>query len=148
MVTTQLPILKKRSQHARQRAWCESTNFRSGFTLIELLVVLAIIALLATLAVPRYFQHLDTAREAVLIQNLRMTRDMLDKFNGDRGRYPLSLNELVDKKYLKSVPFDPITESTTTWIIVPPEEATQGAVQDIKSGATGTNHAGVLFSEL
>jgi general secretion pathway protein G len=38
---------------------------RRALTLIELLVVLAIIALLASLALPRYLQSIDTAKEAI-----------------------------------------------------------------------------------
>ena len=34
---------------------------KKGFTLIELLVVMSVIATLLTIAVPRYFQHLDRA---------------------------------------------------------------------------------------
>ena len=108
-----------------------------GFTLIELLVVMAIIATLLTLAMPRYFHSVDKSREAVLRQNLSETRRALDKFYGDNARYPDSLEELVSKKYLRSLPQDPVTESTTTWEIVPPESTETGAVYDIHSGAPG-----------
>lgn len=121
---------------------------RHGFTLIELLVVLAIVALLLTLAVPRYFQSIETSKEAILSENLRITRETIDKFYGDTGRYPESLAELVEKKYLRSLPVDPITESTTTWVIVPPEDTDKGNVYDIKSGASGSAKGGKPFAEL
>lgn len=121
---------------------------RRGFTLIELLVVLAIVALLAALALPRYFQSIDTAKEAILVENLRLTRDTIDKFYGDTGRYPDSLNELVEKKYLRTLPADPITESTATWVIVPPEDADRGNVYSIRSSASGRTRAGVPFVDL
>ena len=121
---------------------------RHGFTLIELLVVLAIVALLLTLAVPRYFQSIDSSKETVLLENLHAVRDTLDKFYGDTGRYPESLNELVEKKYLRALPVDPITESTSTWIIVPPEDPAKGGVYNIKSGALGKRKDGTSFSEL
>lgn len=121
---------------------------RAGFTLIELLVVLAIVALLATLAVPRYFQSIDTAKETTLVQNLKIVRDTIDKFYGDKGRYPESLEELVEKKYLRAVPIDPVTESTTTWVLVPPDEAGKGGIHSIRSGAPGKSTSGKLFSEL
>jgi general secretion pathway protein G len=91
-----------------------------GFTLIELLVVLAIVAVLLTLAAPRYFGQLENSKETVLRENLRTTREVIDKFYADTGRYPESLNELVDKRYLRSRPFDPIIESDASWVIVPP----------------------------
>ena len=43
---------------------------RPGFTLIELLVVLSIVAMLLTLALPRYFSSVDKSKEAVLKENL------------------------------------------------------------------------------
>jgi general secretion pathway protein G len=84
---------------------------RRGFTLIELLVVLSIIALLLTLAVPRYFHSIDTSKEAVLSENLHIVRETIDKFYGDKGRYPESLEELVSERYLRALPHDPVTGS-------------------------------------
>ncbi len=121
---------------------------RGGFTLIEILVVLAIVALLSTLALPRYFQSIDTAKEVVLVDNLRITRETIDKFFNDTGKYPASLEELVEKKYLRAVPVDPITETKTDWVIVPPEDPEQGGMFDIKSGAKGNNREGKPFSDL
>ena len=111
---------------------------KNGFTLIELMVVMAIIGVLLTVAVPRYFHSVDKSKEAVLHQNLQLTREALDKYFGDNGKYPDSLDDLLTKKYLRSAPYDPITESATTWVIVAPDSADKGAVYDIKSGAEGT----------
>jgi len=120
-----------------------------GFTLIELLVVLSIIALLLTLAVPRYIHSVDVAKEAVLSENLHLVRETIDKFYGDKGRYPESLEELVSERYLRSLPRDPITDSTSTWKIIPPETPeAQGNVYDIKSGAAGNTRDGRPFAEL
>jgi general secretion pathway protein G len=124
-----------------------SSSRRAGFTLIELLVVLAIVALMLTLAVPRYFPSIDKAKETILADNLRNTRDVIDQFYADRGRYPDSLDQLVEKKYLRSLPVDPITESTATWVLVPPEDATKGALFNIKSGAPGMDRSGKPYSE-
>lgn len=116
--------------------------------MIELLIVLAIVALLTTLAVPRYFQSVDTTRERVLVNNLRSVRETIDKFFSDTGRYPESLQELVERKYLKALPIDPMTESSSTWIVVPPEEPYKGGVADIHSGAQGSTRDEKAYAEL
>lgn len=120
---------------------------KNGFTLIELLVVMAIIAILLTIAVPRYFHSLERSKESVLHQNLALTRQALDKFYSDNGKYPDNLDELVGKKYLRSVPYDPITESNATWLIIAPESSDKGAVYDIKSGAPGNALDGTEYKD-
>ncbi|MFC3456852.1 MULTISPECIES: type II secretion system protein [Massilia] len=121
---------------------------RRGFTLIELLVVLGIVALLLTLAVPRFFPSVDKTKETILLDNLRNTRAVIDQFHADTGRYPDSLEQLVEKKYLARVPVDPITESETTWVLVPPaEDGAPGAVYDIRSGAPGNGRDGRPYAE-
>jgi general secretion pathway protein G len=120
---------------------------KKGFTLIELLVVMSVIATLLTIAVPRYFQHLDRAREASLRESLAVMRDAVDKYRGDTGRYPEALEELVTKRYLRKVPPDPITESSETWVIVPPpDEPGSRRVWDIRSGADGQGLNGSDYS--
>lgn len=126
-------------------------NLRScaarGFTLIELLVVLAVLATLLSIAVPRYFTSIDKSREAALKQDLNVMRDAIDKYYGDRGMYPETLEDLVTNKYLRSIPVDPITESNTTWQIVPPQEGEKGGVYDVKSGAQGTARDGSNYAD-
>jgi general secretion pathway protein G len=120
----------------------------SGFTLIELLVVMALVALLLTLALPRYFQSIDVSKETVLVENLRVTRDALDKFYGDTGRYPDSLDELVEKRYLRTLPYDPILEASDQWTIIPPPNDARGNVYNLHSSAPGTARNGKPFAEL
>ena len=118
----------------------------TGFTLIELLLVLAVIATLLTIAVPRYWASLDRSKEAVLKENLYQMRDAIGKYYGDKGKYPESLEALASDKYLYKVPLDPITESATTWIIVPPPDPQNTGVYDVKSGAPGKALNGTEFA--
>ena len=119
-----MPSLRRTpsSRHAGHRG--------GGFTLIEMLVVMTLIALLLTLAVPRYFGSVDNARLTVQRQNLATIRDAIDKFSADLGRYPESLDELVAKHYLRQIPVDPVSE-LATWTIVAPADPTQGNVYDV-----------------
>lgn len=104
---------------------------RRGFTLIEMLVVMTLIALLLTLAVPRYFSALDNGRDRVQKQNIATLRDAIDKFKADLGRYPENLDELVAKKYLRQVPLDPVTENAD-WVIIAPANPEEGNVYDVR----------------
>ena len=126
---------------------CAAKVRSKGFTLIELLVVMTIIATLLTLAVPRYFGSVDKAKEAVLREDLSTLRDSLDKHYGDTGKYPATLEELVNRKYLRSVPIDPITESAATWVIIPPDDPQKGGVYNVKSGAKGNGRDGTAYGE-
>jgi general secretion pathway protein G len=122
---------------------------RSGFTLIELIVVMAIIATLLTIALPRYFGSVDRSKEVTLRQSLNVMREAIDKFNADNGRYPEKLQDLVEKRYIRAIPVDPITESVETWVIVPvPGAMAQGTVYDVRSGAQGNTSDGKPFAEL
>ncbi len=116
-----------------------------GFTLIELIVVMAIVALLVTIALPRYFGQLDRSKEAVLRADLATMRDALDKHFADHGRYPERLEDLATRRYLRAIPVDPITESATTW--VSQIDATRGGVVDVRSGAPGDGANGVRYAE-
>ncbi len=117
-----------------------------GFTLVELLVVLAIIATLLAIAAPRYFQHVDRSKEAVLRENLAAVRDAIDQYHADKGKWPESLESLAESRYLRAVPADPVTGSADTWISVPPPEGGAG-VYDIRSGAEGVASDGRAYAE-
>jgi len=123
-------------------------NRRSrGFTLIELMVVMTVIALLISIAVPRYFHSVEQAKEATLKQSLSVMREAIDKFYGDNDRYPASISELVTKKYIRAVPVDPITESTETWVTQALNLDSNKGVFDIKSGAPGTAKDGTDYAD-
>ncbi|MGZ7172210.1 type II secretion system protein [Burkholderia gladioli] len=121
---------------------------RRGFTLIELLLVLSITALMLTIALPQYFHSIDASKEKILAENLHATRDAIDQFYGDLGRYPDSLQELVDRHYLRTLPFDPVADNATSWQIIAPEEQFPGKVYDLKSGAQGSTLDGRPFDSL
>jgi general secretion pathway protein G len=115
-----------------------------GFTLIELMVVMVLIALLLTIAVPRYFGTIDSGKLSVQRQNISAIRDAIDKYYGDLGKYPEVLQDLVDKKYLRSVPVDPIT-NLPNWVVIPPTDPNLTGVYDIRSAKApdgGTNASG------
>ncbi len=122
------------------------TGRRRGFTLLELLVVMAIIATLLTIAVPRYFRSLERSREAVLTQDLASLRESIDRFYGDNGKYPQTLAALVDKRYLRRIPVDPIAKSAEKWIVVNSDDPEDNGVKDVKSGAEGMSENGVPYA--
>ena len=120
---------------------------RRGFTLLELLVVMAIIATLLTIAVPRYFRSLHRSKEAVLLQDLATLRESIDKFYGDTGKYPPALAVLVEKRYLRSIPVDPIARSAEKWVVVPnADDPEDTGVKDVHSGAEGNGENGVPYA--
>ncbi|MCY1341639.1 type II secretion system protein G [compost metagenome] len=118
-----------------------------GFTLIELMVVMAIIATLMTIAMPRYFSSLENSRETTLRQSLSVMREALDQYYGDKGRYPDSIEQLVQERYLRNLPLDPITERSDLWLTVPPPDGIPGGVADVKSGAGNHAKDGSLYAD-
>lgn len=123
---------------------------RTGFTLIELMVVLALVALLASIAAPRYFHSVDRAKEAVLRDSLRTMRDAIDQYYADHARYPESLETLAARRYLRAVPLDPVTGKSDTWVVrAPPADAdVQDGVYDVGSGAQGAASDGTPYAQL
>lgn len=115
--------------------------------MIELLVVLAVLAILAGITAPLYLDRVDDARETTLRHNLVGLRQAIDQFYRDKGRYPAALDELVQARYVRSVPEDPITRRTDTWILVPAREGEAGAVFDVRSGATGRAKDGSAYAQ-
>ena len=110
---------------------------------------MAIVALLVSIAAPRYFKSLERARENTLRTSLNVMRGALDQFAADKGRYPESLNEVVEMRYLRSVPEDPMTRSNSTWVsIAPPSElGLSGKVYDVRSGAASRASDGHLYAD-
>ena len=123
-----------------------------GFTLIELLIVVAIIGIIAGIAVVQLQNAPKKARESVLKEDLYALRDCIDQYFADKGKYPESLDTLVQEGYLRKVPVDPITNSSESWQVVHAEatdEDTEGAggIIDVKSGADGTALDGSRYAD-
>lgn len=130
----------------------------SGFTLLELIVVIAIVGILAAVAMPKLKDVPRKANEAVLKTNLHTLRDVIDQHYGDKGRYPASLEALVEGGYLRKIPAD-ITKRNDTWVPVyeeidpdnPPVETEEGdgqpGIVDVHSGSTSISLEGTPYSE-
>jgi general secretion pathway protein G len=117
---------------APHRAAAPRPRAAAGFTLVEMMVVMVLIAILLTIAVPRYFSTVDNGKLSVQRQNIAALRDAIDKYYGDEGKYPPTLQDLVDKRYLREVPVDPVTDKRD-WVVVPPADTNQSGVYDIQS---------------
>ncbi|HTU03519.1 MAG TPA: prepilin-type N-terminal cleavage/methylation domain-containing protein [Candidatus Sulfotelmatobacter sp.] len=121
----------------------------SGFTLIEMLIVVSIIGILVTLAQPSFNRAVTSAREATLKENLFVLRDVLDQFYADNTKYPAALTDLVEKRYLRRVPIDPITRSPDTWLLVRAvdDKGQDAGIFDVKSGSDATALDGTRYSD-
>jgi general secretion pathway protein G len=121
-----------------------------GFTLVELIVVMAIVALLASIATPRYFRSVERAKENALRTSLSVMRDAIDQFTADKGRYPASLGELIEVRYVREMPEDPFTGRRDSWIELqpPPDSGSErGGLYDVRSGAAGRASDGRLYAD-
>lgn len=119
-----------------------------GFTLIELIVVMAIVGLLASIVAPRFFASLQKSKETSLRSSLAVMREAIDQYAADKGVYPESLEQLAEARYISRVPEDPIS-TNRNWLLLPPpsDAAMQGALYDVRSGATGRGSDGRLYAD-
>ena len=140
----------RRERPWRSRQW--RAGLESGFTLIELMVVVTLIVVLSSAALVGYRNSVQVAREGVLRDDLFKMRDAINQYYADKNQYPPTLESLVSEGYLRAIPKDPITNSSTTWQEVPAEPdpnnpTASPGVYDVKSGAEGTGLEGTPYSD-
>ncbi|PYQ10540.1 MAG: hypothetical protein DMH00_10860 [Acidobacteria bacterium] len=115
-----------------------------------MLIVVALVGIMAGLAVVQFKHTPQKAKEAVLKEDLYILRDIIDQYFTDKGKYPSTLQDLVDAGYIRKIPVDPITGSSESWQIenVPAEEGEDaGGIYDVHSGAPGAGLDGTNYSE-
>ena len=124
-----------------------------GFTLIEMIIVFTLIGILVGLALPQYQSAVKKARESVLKETLFQLRKLIDQYYSDKGKYPASVQALVDENYLRKVPVDPITGKADTWVEVQEQPAADEiepgqvfGIVDVHSGAEGKGLDGTPFN--
>jgi general secretion pathway protein G len=126
---------------------------KKGFTLIEMIIVFALIGILVGLGLPQYKTATTRAREAVLKEDLHLMRTLIRQYYSDKGKYPASLQTLMDEEYLYKIPVDPITKSASTWVevqdVLTDEDIIAGVqpgICDVKSGSDKTALDGTLYN--
>lgn len=136
-----------RNRAAAKAGRCE------GFTLIELLVVMVLILILAGVSLTVYANNIARAKETALTKNLFEMRKAIDEYYADQGKYPASLDTLVNgsPKYLRSIPKD-ITDSVETWQEIPAEfdpgnPTAEPGIENVKSGSDQMSLDGTPYSE-
>ena len=122
-----------------------------GFTLVELMIVMAVIGILVSIAVPIYVRVVKSAKEAALREDLHVMRSAIDSYTVDKEKAPQSLDDLVQSGYLKSIPNDPMTSRTDTWITGQSDamrdiNETQGGIDDVHSGSQGLGNDGTTYN--
>ena len=123
---------------------------QGGFSLLELMIAMFILIILLSVAFPTYQRSVQHARETVLKENLWQMRRAIDQFTADKGRMPKSVDELVEGKYLREKPTDPITEKTE-WEEVQGEDSLspdgEQGLKDVKSTSDGEDSDGKAYKD-
>ncbi len=120
-----------------------------GFSLLELMIAMFIVIILLSVAIPTYQRSVQHARETVLKENLWQIRRAIDQFTADKGKAPKSIDELVEAKYLREKPLDPITDNRE-WNEIQTDNSVSEAMQgleNVKSTAVGEDSEGVPYDE-
>ncbi len=125
---------------------------QQGFTLLELMIVMVVIGILAAIAIPSYTNNVRHAKEAVLREDLRTMRSAIDAYTVDKQKAPQELQDLVEAGYLKTMPIDPFTRRSDTWVpaqsdtLSSVDQTDSGGVDDVHSGAQMTASDGTAYN--
>jgi len=134
----------------RVRLLTRTAGGERGFTLLELITVISIIAILTAIALPNYKTAIIQSKEAVLREDLFQFRDRIDQYYADKGRYPESLETLLEQGYLRRIPVDPMT-GNTDWELVPaesdPDDPDATGIYDVHSSSTATSTGGTPYNQ-
>lgn len=117
---------------------------RKQFQRLGVVLSIAVLAT-AVLAFLQYQGSVVSGKEATLKSELFVMRDALDSYAADTGTCPESLSQLVEGKYIRAVPRDPFTKSSTTWKFTQ-TRTDRGTACDVKSTSRdlardGSRHA-------
>jgi len=121
---------------------------------MEMLIVVAMIGILVVILLPQYKYSVVRAKEAVLKENLFQIRDAINKYYADKKKYPAGLDDLVSSRYLRDIPFDPISHGRQ-WEAIMAEplegeefdpEALVGVI-DVKSLSKKTALDGTIYAD-
>jgi general secretion pathway protein G len=140
-------LIKRRSNSNENLA---KNKRQAGFSLLELLIAMFILIILLAVALPTYQRSIQHAREVVLEENLFQMRRAIDQYTTDKGKAPQTLDDLIEAKYMREVPKDPISEESKWQEIQGDDpnssEGDQGLI-DVKSLAEGEDSTGKKYSE-
>ncbi len=139
--------MQRLKHNSRLQAW----QREGGFTLIELVIVMAIIAILASIAIPNFVSSIRNAKEAVLKEDLHVMRNAIDSYTMDKNKAPQSLDDLVQSGYLKEIPTDPMTHANDTWVTTTDDtldsvDQTEPGINDVHSGSQEVGSDGQMYS--
>lgn len=126
------------------------SKFQQGFSLLELMIAMFILIILLSVALPTYQRSVQHAKETVLKENLWQMRRAIDQYASDKGKLPQSIDELIEGKYLREMPVDPILDKAE-WDSVMGEDSLspdgEQGLKDVKSLADGTDPEGKAYKE-